>query len=166
MKFLIGKKSILVPIFSRNFHFGSKLFFSLFLVPILKNASHFCLYRYIRDETYTASRRLKLRTLNLKIIDPQTQTQTLQHIFLVNQTQKQQTQTQTQTQTSVRYGYKELTIMDFFKSFFSEDSEQPQNDDAPEPNLDPNPDPDSDSTMIWSFNGLIKTIASKSESVI
>ncbi|XP_030973530.1 protein DOS2-like [Quercus lobata] len=62
--------------------------------------------------------------------------------------------------------------MDFFKSVFSEDPDPPQNDDAPEPNQDPNPNPnpdpdsDSDSTAIWSFVGLIKTIASKSESVI
>ncbi|KAK7837924.1 hypothetical protein CFP56_020588 [Quercus suber] len=51
--------------------------------------------------------------------------------------------------------------MDFFKSVFSEDTDQPQNDDDPEPNLDPNPNPgpDSDSTAIWSFGGLIKTIA-------
>ena len=58
--------------------------------------------------------------------------------------------------------------MDFFKSIFSEDSDQPQNDDAPEPNPNPNsnPDLDSDSTVIWSFDELIKTVASKSESVI
>lgn len=56
--------------------------------------------------------------------------------------------------------------MDFFKSVFSEDPDPPQNDDAPEPNPDPIPDPDSDSTAIWNFGGLIKTIASKSESVI
>ena len=58
--------------------------------------------------------------------------------------------------------------MDFFKSVFSEDSNQPQNNDASEPNPDPNPNPDldSDSTAIWSFDELIKTIASKSESVI
>nr|XP_023908062.1 BSD domain-containing protein 1-like [Quercus suber]POF16228.1 bsd domain-containing protein 1 [Quercus suber] len=60
--------------------------------------------------------------------------------------------------------------MDFFKSVFSEDPDPPQNVDALEPNPDPNPDPDSDSdsdsTAIWSFGGLIKTIASKSESVI
>ncbi|KAL4642676.1 hypothetical protein ACB092_02G037800 [Castanea dentata] len=56
--------------------------------------------------------------------------------------------------------------MDFFKSVFSEDPDPPLNDDAPEPNPDPNPDPDPNSTAIWSFGGLIKTIASKSESVI
>ena len=56
--------------------------------------------------------------------------------------------------------------MDFFKSVFSEDPDPPQNDDAPEPNPDPIPDPDSDSIAIWNFGGLIKTIASKSESVI
>ena len=58
--------------------------------------------------------------------------------------------------------------MDFFKSVFFEDSDQPQNDDASKPNLDPNPNPDLDfdSTAIWSFDELIKTIASKSESVI
>ena len=58
--------------------------------------------------------------------------------------------------------------MDFFKSVFFEDPDQRQNDDAPEPNLDPNPNPDwdSDSTAIWSFSGLIKTITSKSESMI
>ncbi|KAM3707494.1 hypothetical protein ACJW31_02G029100 [Castanea mollissima] len=56
--------------------------------------------------------------------------------------------------------------MDFFKSVFSEDPDPPLNDDAPEPNPDPNPDPDLNSTAIWSFGGLIKTIASKSESVI
>ena len=54
--------------------------------------------------------------------------------------------------------------MDFFKSVFFEDSNQPQNDNAPELNLDPNPD--SDSTAIWSFERLIKTIVSKLESVI
>ena len=58
--------------------------------------------------------------------------------------------------------------MDFFKSVFFKDSDQPQNDDAPKPNLNPNPNPDPnlDSTAIWSFGGLIKMIASKSESVI
>ena len=58
--------------------------------------------------------------------------------------------------------------MDFFKSIFFEDLDQPQNDDALEPNLDPNPnpDPDSNSTVIWSFDELIKTIVSKSKSVI
>ena len=58
--------------------------------------------------------------------------------------------------------------MDFFKSIFFKDSDQPQNDDAPEPNPDPNPNLDSDlnSTTIWSFDGLIKTIVLKSESVI
>ena len=58
--------------------------------------------------------------------------------------------------------------MDFFKSVFSEDPDQPQNDNALEPNLDPNPNPDwdSNSTAIWSFSGLIKTITSKSESMI
>ena len=58
--------------------------------------------------------------------------------------------------------------MDFFKFVFFEDPVQPQNDYAPKPNLDPNPnpDPDSDSTVIWSFGELIKTIASKSKSVI
>ena len=58
--------------------------------------------------------------------------------------------------------------MDFFKSVFFEDPVQPQNDDVPKPNLDPNPnpDPDSDFTVIWSFGELIKTIASKSKSVI
>nr|POE87661.1 hypothetical protein CFP56_51747 [Quercus suber] len=57
--------------------------------------------------------------------------------------------------------------MDFFKFIFSENPNQPQNDDAPELNLDPNPnpDPDSDSTVIWSFGGLIKMIASKSDRV-
>ena len=78
------------------------------------------------------------------------------------------TKTTNTNPTSIRNGYKELTIMDFFKSIFFEDSDQPQNDDAPEPNPDPNPNLDSDlnSTKIWSFNGLIKTIASKSESLI
>nr|XP_023892603.1 BSD domain-containing protein 1-like [Quercus suber] len=56
--------------------------------------------------------------------------------------------------------------MDFFKSVFSEDPDPPPNVDAPEPNPDPDSDSDSDSTAIWSFGGLIKTIASKSESVI
>ena len=32
--------------------------------------------------------------------------------------------------------------MNFFKSVFFKDPNQPQNDDAPEPNLDPNPNPD------------------------
>ena len=71
-------------------------------------------------------------------------------------------------QTIVRNGYKELTIVDFFKFVFSEDLDQPQNDDAPEPNLDPNLNPDSnlDSTATWSFGRLIKMIASKLESLI
>ena len=58
--------------------------------------------------------------------------------------------------------------MDFSKSIFSEDPDQPQNDDAPKLNLDPNPnlDPDSDSIAIWSFGGLIKMIASKFELMI
>uniref|UniRef100_A0A2N9IUB3 BSD domain-containing protein n=1 Tax=Fagus sylvatica TaxID=28930 RepID=A0A2N9IUB3_FAGSY len=52
--------------------------------------------------------------------------------------------------------------MDFFKSVFSDDPDplQPQNDDDSEPN----PDPNSNDT--WSFGGLIKTIASRSESTI
>ena len=79
-----------------------------------------------------------------------------------------QPNTKTTNTNPTRNGYEELTIMDFFKSIFSEDSDQPQNDDAPELNLDlnPNPDSDSDSTAIWSFDRLIKTIASKSKSVI
>ena len=78
------------------------------------------------------------------------------------------TKTTNTNPTSVRNGYEELTIMDFFKSVFSEDPNQPQNDNAPElnPNLNLNSDLDSDSTAIWSFDGLIKTIVSKSESVI
>ena len=68
----------------------------------------------------------------------------------------------------VRKGNEELTIIDFFKSVFSEDPDQPQNDDAPKPNpnLNQNSNLDSDYTVIWSFGRLIKTIASKSESVI
>ena len=58
--------------------------------------------------------------------------------------------------------------MDFFKSVFFEEPDQPQNDNVLESNLDPNPNPDpnSDSTAIWSFGRLIKTIVLKSESVI
>ena len=60
--------------------------------------------------------------------------------------------------------------MDFSKSIFSEDPDQPQNDVALELNLDPNPNPDPDSNSnsiaVWSFSGLIKTIASKLESMI
>ncbi|XP_059459646.1 uncharacterized protein LOC132189125 [Corylus avellana] len=52
--------------------------------------------------------------------------------------------------------------MDFFKSAFSDDPHpsDPHNNEAADPNPDPNP------TGAWSFGGLIKTIASRSESVI
>jgi hypothetical protein len=52
--------------------------------------------------------------------------------------------------------------LDFFKSVFSDDPDrlQPQNDDDSESNSDPN------SNDTWSFGGLIKTIASRSESTI
>ncbi|GMY11271.1 BSD domain-containing protein 1-like [Fagus crenata] len=52
--------------------------------------------------------------------------------------------------------------LDFFKSVFSDEPDrlQPQNDDDSEPNSDPN------SNDTWSFSGLIKTIASRSESTI
>ncbi|EXC05727.1 hypothetical protein L484_011308 [Morus notabilis] len=58
--------------------------------------------------------------------------------------------------------------MDFFKSVFadehleSSDSDEPQNDDVPAPESPP----DSNSSTPWSFGGLIKTLATKSESVI
>ncbi|KAL5541715.1 hypothetical protein UlMin_009425 [Ulmus minor] len=65
--------------------------------------------------------------------------------------------------------------MDFFKSVFaddlpeSDDSGEPQNvengdDLVPEPEEDPIPN--SDSGKVWSFGGLLKTLATKSESVI
>ncbi|GMH28453.1 hypothetical protein Nepgr_030296 [Nepenthes gracilis] len=69
--------------------------------------------------------------------------------------------------------------MNFFNSIFSDDR-QPSNDtDSPHPDLDsenptspdPNPDPSSKSTSqastsIWSFGSLIKSVATKSESMI
>ncbi|KAM7257506.1 hypothetical protein ACFE04_013247 [Oxalis oulophora] len=61
--------------------------------------------------------------------------------------------------------------MDFFKSVFADDldasispdstsssSAEPDTDNHPEPNSEPNPN-----TSVWSFNNLIKTLASKSE---
>lgn len=51
--------------------------------------------------------------------------------------------------------------MNFFKSVFSDDPDPPQ----PEPNnSDPNPDSGADDA--WNFGGLIKTLTSKSESII
>ncbi|XVF66349.1 hypothetical protein PTKIN_Ptkin10aG0028100 [Pterospermum kingtungense] len=51
--------------------------------------------------------------------------------------------------------------MDFFKSVFSGDDAQPQSSDQPT-DLTPNPG----SSATWSFGGLVKTLADKSESVI
>lgn len=52
------------------------------------------------------------------------------------------------------------STMDFFKFVFSDDV-QPQ---SPHPPTDPSPNPGSSST--WRFGGLVKGLASKSESVI
>ncbi|EXB53985.1 hypothetical protein L484_022954 [Morus notabilis] len=58
--------------------------------------------------------------------------------------------------------------MDFFKFIFADeplepsDSDEPQNDDTPAPELPP----DSNSSTAWSFGGLIKTLATKFEPVI
>ncbi|KAJ9696303.1 hypothetical protein PVL29_008503 [Vitis rotundifolia] len=69
--------------------------------------------------------------------------------------------------------------MDFFKSVFSDDPDPPRSDpdpespkkpsqseedDAPDAKLDPNPNPSAGGG--WSFGGLIKTLTTKSESVI
>ncbi|XP_052206383.1 uncharacterized protein LOC127810853 [Diospyros lotus] len=55
--------------------------------------------------------------------------------------------------------------MDFFKSVFSDDPEPPSS--PPKSQDHPNPNPSMSAiTNAWSFGGLIKTIASKSESVI
>ena len=116
----------------------------------------------LEQEHKPKSKNTKLKSKNHKSKNTNTNTNPATYIPCQPNTKKKQIQTQ--TQTSVRNGYKELTIMDFFKSVFFEDSNQPQNDDAPELNLDPNPD--SDSTAIWSFDRLIKTIVSKLESVI
>ena len=48
-QFILGKKSLLVPTFSSDFHFNLYILFLLFLVPILKNISCFSPYRYIRN---------------------------------------------------------------------------------------------------------------------
>ncbi|CBI32321.3 unnamed protein product, partial [Vitis vinifera] len=69
--------------------------------------------------------------------------------------------------------------MDFFKSVFSDDPDPPrfdpdpespkkpsqsEEDDAPDAKPDPNPNPSAGGG--WSFGGLIKTLTTKSESVI
>lgn len=51
--------------------------------------------------------------------------------------------------------------MDFFKSLFSGDDAQHNSSDQP---TGPTPDPGLSAT--WSFGGLVKTLADKSESVI
>ncbi|KAF5752251.1 protein DOS2 [Tripterygium wilfordii] len=51
--------------------------------------------------------------------------------------------------------------MDFFKSVFSDDPSPPDS-----PKTEQSLDPDSDPAPSWSFGGLIKTLASKSDSVI
>ena len=45
----IGEKHLLVPTFLDNFHFSPYILFLSLLVPILKNASRFGPYRYIRN---------------------------------------------------------------------------------------------------------------------
>ena len=65
--------------------------------------------------------------------------------------------------------------MDFFKAVFADDPPDPPRPDSPEPvnrtDPDPNPPPNPNSPTIggsggWSFGGLIKTLTTKSESVI
>lgn len=64
--------------------------------------------------------------------------------------------------------------MDFFKSVFAEDSDpesskkssQSDEDDGPDAKPDPNPNPNPSAGGGWSFGGLIKTLTTKSESVI
>lgn len=65
--------------------------------------------------------------------------------------------------------------MDFFKSVFADDPSEPSDSDDPQPQKDAaaaaasppdSPLPPSNSTTAWSFGGLIKTLATKSESVI
>lgn len=65
--------------------------------------------------------------------------------------------------------------MDFFKAVFADDPPDPPRPDSPEPvnqtDPDPNPPPNPNSPTIggsggWSLGGLIKTLTTKSESVI
>ncbi|XP_030514944.1 BSD domain-containing protein 1-like [Rhodamnia argentea] len=57
--------------------------------------------------------------------------------------------------------------MDFFKSVFSDDPPPPTPQSPQSPRLDPDPEPKSPgSSGAWSFGGLIKTLATRSESVI
>nr|XP_017253487.1 PREDICTED: BSD domain-containing protein 1-like isoform X2 [Daucus carota subsp. sativus] len=59
--------------------------------------------------------------------------------------------------------------MDFFKSILSEEDPDPQPDSPPNSTQDPpnpNPDPSSSSSDSWSFGGFMKTLSTRSESVI
>ena len=47
--FFLGEKPLLVPTFLGDFHFSPYILFLLFLVPILKNASRFGSYHYIKN---------------------------------------------------------------------------------------------------------------------
>ena len=52
-----GRNHIFVFIFSGDSHFRLQILFLLFLVPLLKNASHFGFCHYIRDEKCTRDKR-------------------------------------------------------------------------------------------------------------
>lgn len=61
--------------------------------------------------------------------------------------------------------------MNFFKSVFDEDTAPPNNPSSdnpdPEPEQEPEPEPEpSTLNLAWSFDSLIKTISTKSESII
>ena len=58
-----GEKPLRVPTFSGDFHFSPNILFLPLLVPILKNASHFGPYSYIRNGNCTAGKQHKLRSL-------------------------------------------------------------------------------------------------------
>ena len=53
----LGEKPLLVPTFSGDSHFSPYILFLLLLVPIVKNASRFDPYRYIKNRNCTAGKR-------------------------------------------------------------------------------------------------------------
>ncbi|KAJ6911690.1 hypothetical protein NC652_022082 [Populus alba x Populus x berolinensis] len=55
--------------------------------------------------------------------------------------------------------------MNFFKSVFDEDTAPPNNASSDNPDPEPEPEP-STLNLAWSFDSLIKTISTKSESII
>nr|AFK39974.1 unknown [Medicago truncatula] len=57
--------------------------------------------------------------------------------------------------------------MNFFKSVFSDDPDPPQPESEPKPNnVDQDPNSGAGDGDTWNFGGLMKTLASKSESII